>query len=131
MNGNTFVATVKELLCPTLEPLGFVLHSSVSGRMYLAEFVSPTHVASISFEPGDDYLLVVIFTVDNGERSELDDRNATPRLSDLNRRFLSASDAQVLHDQMLGRHCEDADTGRLAKAARELAVVLPRYLAAH
>jgi len=128
MDSEVFLDVVRTLVGPALQPLGFVLHTTVSGRMYLAEFVSPTHIASISFEPGDDYLLVAIFTVTDGVRSNIDDREHTPLLSDLNRRFLSPSEIDALHRSPTMECAQCATAMRLVKAARELAVVLPRYL---
>lgn len=130
MNGETFVATVERLLAPALAPLGFLLHSSVSGRLYLVEFVSPHHVLSISFEPGDEFLQAVVFTVAEGTRSDSDDRTATPRLSDLNQRFLRPQDAQALIEASHDLQLNDPSMARLIKLARELAIVVPRYLAA-
>jgi hypothetical protein len=95
--------------------------------MYSVEFGSDTHVVSVSYEPGDDYLLVVIFTVKDGIRSNIDDRAATPRLSDLNARFLHASDA----DELNRRRSEAAlvpEERRIQCIGAELSIVLPRYL---
>lgn len=128
MDSETFLEVVRRLISPALEPLGFVLHTSVSGRLYSAEFVSPAYVASISFEPGDDCLLVAVFTVTNGVRSDLDDRERTPRLSDLNRRFLSPSELEELHRSPTMDYVDNPSARKLVKAARELAVVLPRYV---
>lgn len=128
MNAEAFHDVVRRLISPALEPLGFVLQMSVSGRMYSAEFVSPDHVASISFEPGDDYLLVVVFTVTDGVRSDLDDRQRTPRLCDLNRRFMSPAEIEQLHRSPTLECTGYPSTAKLVKSARELAVVLPRYV---
>ena len=95
--------------------------------MYSAEFTSATHVVSVSYEPGDDFLLVVIFTVKDGIRSNIDDRVATPRLSDLNARFLHASDADELN-RRLSEGALGPEERRIQRIRAELSIVLPRYL---
>ena len=81
MNADEFVAAVRCHVAPALETCGFQLRTSVSGRMYDAEFDSPGLIVSISYEPGDDFFLVVVFQLVDGRRSDIDDRDATPRLS--------------------------------------------------
>ncbi|HET7203581.1 MAG TPA: hypothetical protein VFI92_09460, partial [Steroidobacteraceae bacterium] len=95
--------------------------------MYSVEFASTTHVVSVSYEPGDDYLLVVVFTVRDGVRSDIDDRRSSPRLPDLNRRFLHASDADELSHRRSGGVL-DPEEQRIQRVGAELAIVLPRYL---
>ena len=127
MDETEFEAAVRRHLLAVLEPHGFHLKPDVSGRMYSVEFGSDTHVVSVSYEPGDDYLLVAIFTVKDGIRSNIDDRVATPRLSDLNARFLHASDA----GELTRRRSEGAlgpEERRIQRIAAELSIVLPRYL---
>jgi hypothetical protein len=130
MDSDSFIKTVGQILDPVLGPRGFSPHYSASGRLYLAEFVSPDYVVSISFEPGDEFLQVAVFTVTNGIRSELDDRDATPRLSDLSTRFLHPSDATDLGRTKDEISRNDRSLLKLVKSAKELAIVLPRYFAA-
>lgn len=131
MNGNEFVSAATRFLLPVLAPMGFSMATTVSGRLYCAEFISPTHIVSISFEPGDDYWLVLIFTVKNGVRSDIDDRIATPRLADLNAKFLGRDDGATL--EMIRRRDPtiDAAERKIQRISAELAVVLPRYLASN
>lgn len=130
MDSGTFLDVVRRLISSALELLGFVLPTSVSGRMYSADFVSPAYVASISFEPGDDYVLVAVFTVTGGVRSDLDDRKTTQRLSDLNPRFLTQAEIEELRRSPTLECAESTAATSFVKAARELAVVLPRYVSA-
>ena len=127
MNGADFETAVRRHVWSVLQPHGFQITTHISGRMYSVEFGSDTHVVSISYEPGDDYLLVVIFSVKDGIRSDIDDRVATPRLSDLNARFLHASDA----DELNRRRSEGAlgpEERRIQRIGAELSIVLPRFL---
>jgi hypothetical protein len=127
MDDSKFVSLVCRYVRPALQPFGFSVQTAVSGRTFSAEFISKDLVVSIAYEPGDDYLLVAIFTVDDGIRSNIDDRIATPRLSDLNSRFLQASDA----DELTRRRYDGAlgpEERRMQRIGAELAIVLPRYL---
>ncbi len=128
MNGVEFVQAIRREVLPVLEPLGFRLETSVSGRMYSAEFVTPTHVVSISYEPGDDYFLVLVFTVIDGKRSDIDDVARTPRLNNLNQRYLGPEGAAKLRLALGERESPDPLLRKIRKAAAELAVVLPRHL---
>jgi hypothetical protein len=127
MNGAEFELAVSRHVWSVLQSRGFQMTTHISGRMYSVEFGSDTHVVSVSYEPGDDYLLVVIFTVRDGIRSNIDDRVATPRLSDLNARFLHASDADELTRRRSGAALGPEER-RIQRIGAELAIVLPRYL---
>ena len=127
MDDSEFVSSVCRYVRPALRPFGFSIATAVSGRTFSAEFISEDLVVSIAYEPGDDYLMVVVFTVNDGVRSHIDDRIATPRLSDLNFRFLRASDA----DELARRRYDGAlgpEERRIQRIGAELAIVLPRYL---
>jgi hypothetical protein len=134
MNGADFELAIRRHVLPALQPLGFELKADgvrSSGRLYSADFTSPHYVVSISFEPGDDYLLVVVFTVKNGMRSNIDDRQATPRLADLNARYLGAEDAEALQASHPDARPLDDEERRVRRVGAELAIVLPRYMRHH
>ena len=127
MNGEQFELAVHEHVAPALLKLGFELQTSISGKIYSAEFLSPRLIVSVSFEPGDDYFLVVVFTVSNGHRSDIDDRSTTPRLSDLNSRFLTAADSHALARIRSGQAI-GSEEQRIRRIGAELSLVLPRYM---
>jgi hypothetical protein len=129
MNSDQFVEAVKTVLCPSLEPLGFRISTRTSGRSYEAECATDDHVAIVSFEPGDGFLLVAVLSVDNGNRSSLDDRAASPRLSDLNRRFLDQADVELLEQVRRRDQPGDPEIARVVSALRQLCLVLPKYVA--
>jgi hypothetical protein len=129
MNSDQFVAAVKSVLRPSLEPMGFRISTKTSGRAYDAECASDDFVAIVSFEPGDSFLLVAVLSVENGNRSSLDDREASPRLSDLNRRFLDPADVDRLELARSGDPLTDPEMARVVSAMRQLCLVLPKYVA--
>ena len=129
MNSDQFVAAVNAELRPVLEPLGYRVSTKVSGRAYDAECATEDCVAIISFEPGDDFLLVAVVSENDGVRSSLDDRTASPRLGDLNRRYLEPADVEVLELSRRNDTALDPDARKLVAAMRQLCLVLPRYVA--
>ena len=128
MKAKEFVRFVDECLKPAIEPLGFTTKTSISGRLYLAEFASDTRVVSVSYEPGDESVTVFFFSVVDGVRSDPDDINATPRLSDLNRIFFKELKEARIHSKTHSKESGGAED-RLRKAAKELSVVLPLLIA--
>jgi hypothetical protein len=128
MNGDTFTEAVNRYLDPVMRPLGFESEIRVSGRLYSANFQSSSHMVSVSFEPGDEYWLVVVHTVTDGLRSEIDDRVTTPRLGDLNAKYLTSRDGPALEALQSNETTINPMTQKIRKIAAELAVVLPRYL---
>jgi hypothetical protein len=86
---------------------------------------------SVSYEPGDEVLFVMVFKRENGELSDIDDRSNTPRLSDLNMRYMhTVTKEERLENEVSFRAIEPRDNEEksVLKAARELRLVLPKYL---
>ena len=134
MNGQGFVRVVTEAFAPFLAELGFSMASTAtSGRLYRASFVGAENMVSVSFEPGDDALFVVVFNREDADWSSMDDREASPRLADLNAAYMGAvgtierTDNEACFKTV---EASDAMERSLLKAAKELRLVLPRYLAA-
>lgn len=132
MSGQDFIRIVTEAFLPFLRLLGFHMETpSISGRFYRASFSNPTNVVSISFEPGDNAAFVMIFSRENGGLSDVDDRSKTPRLADLNSQFMP----MVTNDErasaeatFAGIHAGNPEERILLKYAKELSLVLPKYL---
>lgn len=132
MNGQDFLRVAKEAFAPFLEGLGFVMDEpSISGRFYRLSFTGSDHAVSVSYEPGDDALFVIVFNRKNGELSDIDDRAETPRLADLNSRYMPT----ITNDQRIENESvfesivvHDKEERRLLKAAKELRLVLPKHL---
>ena len=133
MNGQDFLRIVNEAFTPFLIGLGFSMDApSISGRLYRASFSGPKHSVSVSFEPGDEALFVLVFSREHGELSDMDDRLKTPRLSDLNSRYMNAVNSEeraaneTAFKSVVAR---DEEEKVLLKSAKELRLVLPKYLA--
>lgn len=132
MNGTNFLRIVEVAFAPFLERLGFVMDEpSISGRSYRVSFVSSTHAVLVSFEPGDEARFVMVFSRTDGNRSDIDDRAVTPRLADLNSRYMSAVTCEErARNEEIFRPvvANDNEERLLLKAAKELSLVLPKYL---
>ena len=132
MNGQDFLRITNEAFAPFLEKLGFAMDDpSISGRYYRASFISHSHSVSISYEPGDEAFFVIVFSRKNGELSDIDDRMESPRLADLNSRYMAAitNEERVENEAVFESiKVNDKEERVLLKAAKELRLVLPRHL---
>lgn len=132
MNGQDFLRIVKATFVPFLKEMDFVMNDpSISGRFYRVSFTGPSNVVSVSYEPSDDTLFIMVLSRENGQLSDIDDRLKTPRLADLNSRYMQkiGSDErasnEVFFESVVVR---DNSERLLLKAAKELRLVLPKYL---
>lgn len=132
MNGKDFMRITSAAFTPFLTKLGFkVDEPSVSGRYYRTSFTGLSHAVSVSYEPGDNALFVIVFIRNNGELSDVDDSTKTLRLVDLNRRYMSAVTAEERAENeafFRSVDAKDEEERVVLKAAKELRLVLPRYL---
>ncbi len=132
MNGQEFIRLAHEAFEPFLKDLGFVMDAPlISGRYYRVSFSTQEHVVSVSYEPGDNALFVIIFGRQHQELSDIDDRKATPRLSDLNSRFMpTVTKAERVANEIAFESvmAYDNEQRLVLKAAKELCLVLPKFL---
>jgi hypothetical protein len=131
VDSRRFIAIIHETIVPFLLDLGFSLSKTeTSGRLYDVVFTASKHAVSISYEPGDNWLLVIVHTIRNGEMSRIDDRKNTPRLADLNARYMQWVTPEQLRAAKTAIDTIPFDEAerRLLKSALELRLVLPRYL---
>jgi hypothetical protein len=73
----------------------------------------------------------MVFELKDGSLSSVDDRAKTPRLDDLNRRYMqSVSPEECVASDLLfkGIKVEDKTEQQVLKSAKELSLFLPRYL---
>jgi hypothetical protein len=132
MNGQDFLRIANDAFAPFLKELGFSMDNSlISGRFYRVSFSSSVHTVWVSYEPGDNTLFVMVSNRQNDKLSDLDDRTKTPRLADLNSRYMQ----QVTKEERSANEAifesivtQDEEERLLLKAAKELRLVLPKYL---
>ncbi|MDX3775771.1 hypothetical protein QE250_16790 [Chromatiaceae bacterium AAb-1] len=132
MNGQDFLRVTHDAFEPFLVALGFTIETpSISGRFYRASFSSSKNTVSVSYEPGDNALFVLVFSRGEYGLSDIDDKMKTPRLADLNSRYmhLVSNEERVLNELFFQSVVvKDQEERLLLKCAKELRLVLPRYL---
>jgi hypothetical protein len=116
-----------------LERFGFVAEPPrVSGRELGETYSRPDVVVHVSFEPGSSYLLVVVQRRSESSLSDIDDPQASPRLSALNAQFMRhmTPEERTAVDEAFGRAVPaDDEEQRLLRSLKELCLVLPHFLA--
>jgi hypothetical protein len=132
MNGKSFSDLIDLAFRPFLSDLGFNLQPiHVSGRYYRANFVGNQQTLTVSFEPGDESITIMLIKNTDDSLDAIDDSERAPRLSDLNKRYMSKTTAaeRTENDSYFG-HIERADPAErlLLKCAKELRLVLPLHL---
>ena len=132
MNGQDFLRLCNVAFAPFLKELCLSMDSpSISGRFYRVSFTGAGNAVSVSYEPGDDALFVMVFGRENGELTDIDDRLKTPRLADLNTRYMPTitSEERAANEAVFASvSTRDKEESALLKAAKELRLVLPKYL---
>jgi hypothetical protein len=132
MNGDNFLRIVDEAFWPFMNDLGFIMEKPIVGRrLYSVTFTGEGHAVSISYEPDDIQPSVLVFSLVEGRKSSIDDRNATPRLSDLNAIFMKSVTKQerAINDAFFNLIvANDSEERLLLKSAKELRLVLPKYI---
>lgn len=133
MNDQGFLRIINEAFTPFLAEMGFSMEKpEISGRWYHIEFTGKSHSVSISFEPGDEAFFLMIYTLGHKQLSDIDDSSITPRLFDLNRRYMSTvstKERAANEAAFEGIVVRDRQEEVLLKAAKELRLVLPKHLA--
>jgi hypothetical protein len=132
MNDQDFLTIVNHAIGPFLKELGFWLETpSISGRFYRVSFSSQNHAVWISFEPGEDAFFVTVFCRENGRLSDIDDPVKTLRLAELNSRYMNRvkpEERAATEKALQSLVPKDEEERVLLKLAKELRVVLPKYL---
>jgi len=132
MKGKDFVRLVRQAFTPFLENFGFKMGTpSISGRLYCVDFTTEVHTISLSYEPGDKALFVVVSSLGEGLLADYDNKEKSPRLTDLNARYMKlvTVDERAANDDAFSSIvAEDEAEHRLLKAAKELRLVLPKFL---
>lgn len=132
MDSFGFQRIVEHAFVPFLREIGFDFEGfSTSGRMYDADFVGSGHKVSISYEPGDWALFVFVLKRQGAGFSDIDDRSKTLRLTDLTSRYMSSVTTEEHHANaalFANITVEDDHERKLLKSAKDLCLVLPKYL---
>ena len=132
MTGQDYVRLGHEAFEPFLKEFGFSMDEpTIHGREYCISFTSKKHSVQVAYEPGDDALFAYIFGCENGILSDIDDTTVTPRLGDLNKLYMSkvsGDEHAENYEFFKAVHANDEEEKLVLEVARELRLVLPKYL---
>lgn len=131
MNEKDFLTMIENAFKPLLMEMGFISENSlVSGKYYCASFSNKFIDVSISYEPGEEIFFIII-SKHNSYYSDIDDRKKSPRLEDLNRKYMPFISSKERNENELyftNIHPKSPQENKLLKYAKELRMTLPKYL---
>lgn len=132
MDGKEFLRIIDEAYDPFIRKFGFVRGGeSINGRFCNVIFNRGECAISVTYELGEEEVFVSVYERTDGGLSDYDDRSRTVRLSDLNRTYMSSiGPEERAENESLFRliRADDGEQVKLLKSAKELRLVLPRYL---
>lgn len=129
---NQYIETVEAYFSFLIAEFGFkVSEEKIRGNaFYDVRYKDETRIVSISYENIEDYLLVIIFLLQNGRLPDYDDKTKTLHLNKLNTQFLSnISKSEIsLNNEYFARfNPEDEFKRKLLKSAKELRLCLKHF----
>lgn len=132
IEGNQFEESVRAYFDFLTVEFGFKLSEvKIRGNaFYDVQYKDNTRVVSISYENIEDYLLVIIFMLQNGEMPDYDDKTKTLHLNRLNPIVLSKVDKNeiTLNNEFFSRfQTKNPFERKLLKSAKELRVCLKHF----
>ena len=125
MTATEFKASISLYFDHFLVLFGFSIPArfNLSGRLYDATYEKHNKSLSISYEPSDEYLEIMLFEKCGNNLSDYDDRSATKSLSDLNKQYaINVKDTAIkkIDKYFSGFALVNEESILLRKQAREL-----------
>lgn len=132
IEGNQYIETVKLYFGFLTTEFGFkVTEEKIRGNaFYDVQYKDETRIVSISYENIEDYLLVIIFLMQNGELPDYDDKTKTLHLNKLNAQVLSSVDRTEIstnNEYFLKFTAKGELERKLLKSAKELRLCLKHF----
>jgi len=132
IEGKKFIETVSKYFSFLITEFGFkVSEEKTRGNVfYDVQYKDETRIVSISYENIEDYLLVIIFLLQNGQLPDYDDKTRTLHLNQLNTKVLSAIDKMEINlnnEHFLKFKAEGELEKKLLKTAKELRLCLKHF----
>lgn len=132
MEGNQFIETVKDYFAFLESEFNFgVSEEKILGNaFYDVQYRDKTRVVSVSYENIEDYLLVTVFMLQNGELPDYDDKTKTLHLNQLNTIILSKADKVEIslnNENFLEFQPQNELERKLLKSAKELRLCLKHF----
>ena len=132
IEGNHYIKTVKDYFAFLETEFGFkLLEEKVKGSVfYNVQYKDDERVISVSYENIENYLLVIIFILDDGELPDYDDKTKTLHLNKLTPKVFSKVDKSeiILNNEIFLKFHPKTDLERkLLKNAKELRLYLKYF----
>jgi len=132
IEGNQFIETVKSYFAFLESEFNFkVLEEKIIGNaFYDVQYRDETRLVSVSYENIEDYLLVTIFMLRNGELPDYDDKTKTLHLNQLNAIVLPRVDKTEISlnsDNFSMFQPRNELERKLLKSAKELRLCLKHF----
>lgn len=132
IEGNQYIEIVEAYFSFLITEFGFKISEEKvrSNAFYDVQYKDEKRIVSISYENIEDYLLVIVFLLQNGELPDYDDKTKTLHLNKLNIEVLSRVDKSEINlngEHFLKFRARNELERKLLKSAKELRLCL-KYL---
>jgi hypothetical protein len=132
IEGNQYIEIVEAYFSFLIMEFGFkVSQEKIRGNaFYDVQYKDEMRIVSISYENIEDYLLVIIFLLQNGELPDYDDKTKTLHLNQLNAQVLSSIDRTEIslnNEYFLKFNPNNKLEKKLLKSAKELRLCLKHF----
>jgi hypothetical protein len=130
--GSQYIETVKAYFGFLITEFGFkVPEEKIRGNaFYDVQYKDEIRVVSISYENIENYLLVIVFLLQNGGLPDYDDKTKTLHLNNLNALVLSKVDKREIdlnNDYFVKFNPESELERKLLKSAKDLRLCLKHF----
>lgn len=132
IEGARYIELVNSYFCFLDDEFHFKLFEThINGNVfYSIRYRNPDEVVSISYENIEDYFLVIVYLLQNGELPNYDDKTKTLHLDKLNERIIPyvGVDEIKLNNEHFSKFRARSDFERkVLKAAKELRLCLRQF----
>lgn len=132
IEGNQYIEIVEAYFCFLITEFGFkISEEKIRGNaFYDVQYKDEKRIVSISYENIEDYLLVIVFLLQNGELPDYDDKTKTLHLNKLNIEVLSRVDKSEINlnnEHFLKFRARNELERKLLKSAKELRLCLKYF----
>lgn len=130
--GNQYINTVKNYFEFLISEFRFrILEEKIRGNaFYDVQYIDSKRIISISYENIEDYLLVIIFILQNGKLPDYDNKTKTLHLNQLTAKILTNINKKEinLNNEYFSKfHAIDELERKLLKSAKELRLCLIHF----
>ena len=132
IEGEKYTKVVKEYFDYLIKEFGFKISNEkiMCNAFYDLQYSDGIRIVSISYENIEDYLLVIVFMLQNGELPNYDDKTKTLHLNRLNAQVLSKVDKNeiILNNGCFAKfEAKNELEKKLLKGAKELRLCLKHF----